>query len=130
MKDDQLSHKLIENGAKTVDQLPLMPLFSLPFVKKEEAWSFSGSLEWHNTSSLVGGTPSNNTSRIAVKIVVLEALEALLAVGDALKSEGWRSDVHLLLINIATNSQKGGWAGRNYTSLITLDYSYGKTTKE
>lgn len=33
MKDDQLSHKLIENGAKSVDQLSLMTLFSLPFVK-------------------------------------------------------------------------------------------------
>lgn len=30
-----------------------------------------------------------------------------------MKSEGWRSDVDLLLINIATNSLKGAWGGEN-----------------
>ncbi|PQM39137.1 uncharacterized protein Pyn_09041 [Prunus yedoensis var. nudiflora] len=34
-------------------------------------------------------------------------------IGGALKSEGWRSDVDLLLINIATNSLKGAWGGEN-----------------
>ncbi|KAH0969660.1 hypothetical protein GBA52_028452 [Prunus armeniaca] len=38
-----------------------------------------------------------------------------ITLGDALKSEGWRSDVHLLLINIATNSQKGDGLVRTKT---------------
>ncbi|KAH0981972.1 hypothetical protein GBA52_009149 [Prunus armeniaca] len=82
--------------------------------RKRKHGASSGSLEWHNTSRLEGGTPKNHTtSPIAVKIAALEALEALLTVGGALKSEGWRSDVDLLLINIATNSLKGAWGGEN-----------------
>ncbi|CAL8162989.1 unnamed protein product [Prunus armeniaca] len=55
-----------------------------PSHRKRKHGASSGSLEWHNTSSLEGRTPSNHTSRIAVKIPVLEALEALLAVLCAL----------------------------------------------
>lgn len=53
--------------------------------RKRKHGASSGSLEWHNTSRLEGGTPkSHTTSPIAVKIAALEALEALLTVVCAL----------------------------------------------
>ncbi|XP_059598540.1 uncharacterized protein LOC100256091 isoform X4 [Vitis vinifera] len=54
--------------------------------------------------------PKGYTTFIPVKIAALEALEALLTVGGALRSEHWRLKVDLLLITIATNACKGGWA--------------------
>lgn len=52
--------------------------------------------------------PKNNSiSPISVRIAALEALEALLTVGGALRSESWRSNVDHLLITTATNSLKG-----------------------
>ncbi|KAL6181033.1 hypothetical protein ACLB2K_047691 [Fragaria x ananassa] len=72
------------------------------------------SVEMHNSSNLEVGTPKNHTRcSMAVQVAALEALEALLTVDGVFKSEGWRSDVDLLLINIATNSLKGGLAGEN-----------------
>ncbi|XP_070673656.1 uncharacterized protein [Malus domestica] len=82
--------------------------------RKRKHGASSGSLEWHKTSSLGEGNPKSHTiSPIPVKIAALEALEALVTVGGALKSEGWRSDVGLLLMDIATNSMKVGRAGDN-----------------
>ncbi|GMY23428.1 proline-, glutamic acid- and leucine-rich protein 1 isoform X1 [Fagus crenata] len=53
--------------------------------------------------------PKNNSiSPISVRIAALEALEALLTVGGALRSESWRSNVDHLLITTAANSLKGG----------------------
>lgn len=49
--------------------------------RKRKHGASSGSLEWHNTSRLDGGTPKNHTaSPITVKIAALEALEALFTV--------------------------------------------------
>ncbi|CAN6572558.1 unnamed protein product [Malus baccata var. baccata] len=82
--------------------------------RKRKHGASSRSLEWRKTSSLEEGNPKNRTlSPIPVRIAALEALEALVTVGGVLKSEGWRSDVDLLLMNIATNSMKGGQAGNN-----------------
>ncbi|XP_010257020.1 PREDICTED: proline-, glutamic acid- and leucine-rich protein 1-like isoform X2 [Nelumbo nucifera] len=47
---------------------------------------------------------------IAVQIAALQALEALLTVGGALRSESWRSNLDLLLITVATNAYDGEWA--------------------
>nr|XP_009403178.1 PREDICTED: proline-, glutamic acid- and leucine-rich protein 1 [Musa acuminata subsp. malaccensis]XP_018683559.1 PREDICTED: proline-, glutamic acid- and leucine-rich protein 1 [Musa acuminata subsp. malaccensis] len=41
---------------------------------------------------------------LSVKIAALEALEALLTAGGSLRSECWRSDMDLLLINVAKNA--------------------------
>lgn len=85
-----------------------------PSNRKRKHGTSIASLELHKTSSLEVGTPKNHTRcSIAVQIAALEALEALLTVGGVFKCEGWRSDVDLLLINIATNSLKGGWVGEN-----------------
>ncbi|KAL4576739.1 hypothetical protein LXL04_012838 [Taraxacum kok-saghyz] len=46
---------------------------------------------------------------ITVKIAALEALESLLTVGGALRSEKWRSDVDQLLMTVATDACKNGW---------------------
>lgn len=53
-------------------------------------------------------TRKNHIS-ISVKIAALEALEALLTVGGASRSEGWRSNVDRLLMTVATDACKGGW---------------------
>ncbi|KAL0008068.1 hypothetical protein SO802_009570 [Lithocarpus litseifolius] len=67
--------------------------------------------EQHDHSGLSVAAPKIHAiSPISVKIAALEALEALLTVGGALRSESWRSDVDLLLIKTATNSLKWGWA--------------------
>ncbi|PRQ18884.1 hypothetical protein RchiOBHm_Chr7g0211051 [Rosa chinensis] len=85
-----------------------------PSNRKRKHGTSITSLEVHNPSSLELGTPKNNTRcSISVQIAALEALEALLTVDGVFKSEGWRSDVDLLLINIATNSLKGGLASEN-----------------
>lgn len=55
------------------------------------------------------GLPKNPTP-ISVKIAALEALEALLTVGGALGAESWRPSIDCLLITVATNACKGGWA--------------------
>lgn len=46
---------------------------------------------------------------IALKIAAVEALEALLIVGGALRSDSWRRRVDHLLIEVATNAFRMGW---------------------
>ncbi|XP_050212962.1 uncharacterized protein LOC126664559 [Mercurialis annua] len=50
------------------------------------------------------------TNSISVKIAALGTLEALLTVGGALRSESWRSKVENLLISMASDYCKDGWA--------------------
>ncbi|XP_072960593.1 uncharacterized protein [Typha angustifolia] len=50
------------------------------------------------------------TTPLSVKIAALNALETLLTVGGSLKLERGRSDVDLLLINVATNAFDAGWS--------------------
>ncbi|XP_050378893.1 uncharacterized protein LOC126796171 [Argentina anserina] len=85
-----------------------------PTNRKRKHGTSMTSQEVHNPSNLEVGTPKTHTRcSIAVQIAALEALEALLTVDGVFKSEGWRSDVDLLLINTATNSLKGGPAGES-----------------
>ncbi|KAL2539840.1 Armadillo-type fold [Abeliophyllum distichum] len=51
-----------------------------------------------------------NPAELSVKVAALEALEALLTVGGSLRSGSWRANVDYLLITVATNACKGGWA--------------------
>ncbi|KAF9608678.1 hypothetical protein IFM89_010462 [Coptis chinensis] len=55
---------------------------------------------------------------ISVQIAALQALEALLTVGGALRSEGWRSNVDFLLITVATSACEGGWASEERTASL------------
>ncbi|KAF8390224.1 hypothetical protein HHK36_024749 [Tetracentron sinense] len=66
--------------------------------------------EHQNGGGLEVAVPKNKpTTPISVKIAALQALEALLTVGGALRSECWRSNVDLLLVTVATNACDGGW---------------------
>ncbi|KAL8090247.1 uncharacterized protein LOC141697677 [Apium graveolens] len=47
---------------------------------------------------------------ISVKIAALHTLETLLTVGGAIRSDSWRPDVDRLLVAIALDACKGGWA--------------------
>ncbi|KAK4593338.1 hypothetical protein RGQ29_017452 [Quercus rubra] len=78
--------------------------------KRKHGTSIGYPEEQHDHSGLQVAAPILAISPISVKIAALEALEAVLTVGGALKSESWRSDVDLLLIKTATNSLKWGWA--------------------
>ncbi|XP_027159423.1 uncharacterized protein LOC113760878 isoform X3 [Coffea eugenioides] len=65
---------------------------------------------------------SQNMTAISVRIAALEALEALLSVAGAMRSDGWRSNIDRLLITVATNACKVGWADNNSTVV------YGEAT--
>ncbi|CAL5322172.1 unnamed protein product [Camellia sinensis] len=78
--------------------------------KKRKHASTAGSLEEQpDRVDLEVGLPKDPTP-ISVKIAALEALEALLTVGGALGAESWRPSIDCLLITVATNACKGGWA--------------------
>ncbi|XP_021679004.1 uncharacterized protein LOC110663860 isoform X2 [Hevea brasiliensis] len=80
----------------------------------------SGSLEQkYDAISLdVEASKSHPTTMIAVKIAALEALEALLTVGGALRSDSKLSKVDNLLINMAADCCKGGWANEESNSFL------------
>lgn len=68
----------------------------------------------HDMTISLGNQPQTTSLRknltpISVKIAALEALETLLTVGGALRSERWRSKVDVVLITVATDACKGGW---------------------
>ncbi|KAI3953935.1 hypothetical protein MKW98_017759 [Papaver atlanticum] len=62
---------------------------------------------------------SKSATPISVQIAALQALEALLTVGGALRSECWRSNVDLLLITVATNVCDGGWASEDKNASVS-----------
>ncbi|KAI8031839.1 Proline-, glutamic acid- and leucine-rich protein 1 [Camellia lanceoleosa] len=81
-----------------------------PCQKKRKHASTASSLEEQpDRVDLEVGLPKNPTP-VSVKIAALEALEALLTVGGALGAESWRPSIDCLLITVATNACKGGWA--------------------
>eukprot|EP00268_Persea_americana_P043737 TRINITY_DN4401_c0_g1_i2.p1 TRINITY_DN4401_c0_g1~~TRINITY_DN4401_c0_g1_i2.p1 ORF type:complete len:864 (-),score=172.49 TRINITY_DN4401_c0_g1_i2:333-2924(-) len=64
--------------------------------------------------------PNNKrTTPLSVQIAALQALEALLTVGGAVRSEGWRSDVDLLLITVATHACNGGWSNKEKNCILS-----------
>ncbi|KAJ4831740.1 hypothetical protein Tsubulata_031012 [Turnera subulata] len=69
----------------------------------------TGSLEQQHDRILLETASHNHpTTPASLKIAALEALEALLTVGGALKSESWRSKVDHIIITMAIDSCKGG----------------------
>ncbi|XP_026386237.1 proline-, glutamic acid- and leucine-rich protein 1-like [Papaver somniferum] len=62
---------------------------------------------------------SKSATPISVQIAALQALEALLTVGGALRSECWRSNIDLLLITVATNVCDGGWASEDKNASVS-----------
>ncbi|KAG2672397.1 hypothetical protein I3760_13G038900 [Carya illinoinensis] len=83
-----------------------------PSHRKRKHVTTTGYLEeQHDRGGLQVEAPKNHSiSPISVRVAALEALEALFTVGGALRSESWRSNVDLLLINTATSSLEGKWA--------------------
>ncbi|KAJ8643443.1 hypothetical protein MRB53_005191 [Persea americana] len=55
---------------------------------------------------------------LSVQIAALQALEALLTVGGAMRSEYWRSDVDLLVITIATHACNGEWSSKEKNYIL------------
>ncbi|XVE90883.1 hypothetical protein DITRI_Ditri20bG0111900 [Diplodiscus trichospermus] len=88
--------------------------------RKRKRGTKTGSLdEEHDTTGPeVEATNTHQMTPITVKIAALNTLEVLLMVGGALKSESWRSSIDSLLIKIATNSCKGGWANEENTIFL------------
>ncbi|XP_027336279.1 proline-, glutamic acid- and leucine-rich protein 1 isoform X2 [Abrus precatorius] len=81
-----------------------------PSHRKRKHSSTTGSLQdLEKSGDLRVEVPKNHSlTPISLRIAALEALEALVTVAGALKSEQWRSKVDSLLIVIATESFKEG----------------------
>lgn len=69
------------------------------------------SLECHNGDdiSIKNGNNKQQTP-LSVQIAALKALEALLTVGGSLRSKDWRPSVDFLVVTVATNASRAGWA--------------------
>ncbi|XP_030526574.1 proline-, glutamic acid- and leucine-rich protein 1 [Rhodamnia argentea] len=82
---------------------------SYPNRKKRKHASAARSLEDKNETGF-GEAPKNHlVVPASVKIAALEALEVLLTVGGALRSDSWRKNVDTLLISVAADSVHDGW---------------------
>ncbi|KAK9282790.1 hypothetical protein L1049_011011 [Liquidambar formosana] len=89
--------------------------------KRKHATTIGSLEEQHERVGSQAGVPNNYpTTPTSVKIAALEALEALLTVGGASRSECWRTNVDFLLITIATSACKVGWADEE-TDIFLLD---------
>ncbi|KAK8931225.1 hypothetical protein KSP39_PZI016567 [Platanthera zijinensis] len=69
------------------------------------------SLECHNGDDIRIKNGSNKQQTpLSVQIAALKALEALLTVGGSLNSKDWRPSVDFLVVTVATNACRAGWA--------------------
>ncbi|KAF6140431.1 hypothetical protein GIB67_030512 [Kingdonia uniflora] len=81
--------------------------YNPPSNRKRKQSTSTGSLAEHQSLEV---EPKNKSiTPISVQIAALQALEALLTIGGALRSESWRSDVDLLLVTVATKACDGKW---------------------
>lgn len=116
-----LAHEVIANAVMDLDghvgvrpssnaysKVSNEPLW--PCQKKRKHGKTTGSLVEQTDKADQEVGPSKSLTPLAVKIAALETLEAVLTVGGALGANSWRSTVDRLLIAVATNSCKGGWA--------------------
>ncbi|GFZ11209.1 hypothetical protein Acr_22g0006070 [Actinidia rufa] len=81
-----------------------------PCQKKRKHASTTASLEEDPDRVDLEVGVAKNPTPLSVKIAALEAIETLLTVGGALGAESWRPSIDRLLITVATNGCKGGWA--------------------
>ncbi|KAL3523655.1 hypothetical protein ACH5RR_016489 [Cinchona calisaya] len=81
-----------------------------PFQRERKHPTSTGSLVDQSAKGGLEVERSQNLTPISVRIAALEALEALLTVAGALRSDSWRSNIDHLLITVATNACEGGWA--------------------
>ncbi|KAK9283977.1 hypothetical protein L1049_012235 [Liquidambar formosana] len=89
--------------------------------KRKHATTIGSLEEQHERVRSQAGVPNNYpTTLTSVKIAALEALEALLTVGGASRSECLRTNVDFLLITVATSACKAGWADEE-TDIFLLD---------
>ncbi|KAK7292775.1 hypothetical protein RJT34_15628 [Clitoria ternatea] len=92
-----------------------------PSHRKRKHGSTTGSFQEHDESGGLGVKDPKNCplTPISLRIAALEALEALVTVAGALKSQQWRSKVDSLLMVIAIDSFKEG-SVREETSVFQL----------
>lgn len=86
-----------------------------PSRRKRKHPSITGSLGDQSDQGGLEVDRTRNLTPITVRIAALEALEALLTVGGALRSNSWRSSVDHLIMTVATNACRGGWAREKNT---------------
>ncbi|XP_023767642.1 uncharacterized protein LOC111916263 isoform X1 [Lactuca sativa] len=101
-----LAEDVISNASVDLDSTHVHGGEAQPMNKKRKHENAISFLE--NQSQIIY-SPKNHVP-ISVKIAALGALETLLTVGGALRSESWRSNVDQLLITVATDACKNGWA--------------------
>ncbi|KAF6160004.1 hypothetical protein GIB67_033088 [Kingdonia uniflora] len=103
---DSVSHGSCLASTNTYSKAATYKYNSLNNRKRKQGTS-TGSLAEHQ--SLVVEPKNKLITPISVQIAALRALEALLTIGGALRSESWQSDVDLLLITVATKACDGKW---------------------
>ncbi|KAJ8900135.1 hypothetical protein K2173_024251 [Erythroxylum novogranatense] len=87
--------------------------------QRKRKHSATGSFEQQDIiGSEVEAQKNSPSTQISVKIAALEALEALLTVGGALRSDSWRPKVDDLLITISVDCCKDGWASEERNNLL------------
>ncbi|KAI3427709.1 RIX1 domain-containing protein [Psidium guajava] len=82
---------------------------SYPNRKKRKHASAARSVEDKHETGFGEAPKKHLVVPASVKIAALEALEVLLTVGGALRSDSWRKNVDALLISVATDSVPDGW---------------------
>ncbi|CAN4114407.1 unnamed protein product [Withania somnifera] len=111
---------LDERGTSSVAQQKIYPETPTKTShKKRKHASTSSSLEEQPDRDAFEVEISPNTASLSVKIAALEALEALLAMGGSRRSEGWRVNVDLLLLDVTRNASKEGWAKDGRGELVS-----------
>lgn len=78
--------------------------------KRKHGGATGPAIEQHASYGSEAKTPRECPRSIALKVAAIQTLEALLAVGGAMKSDGWRRRIDHLLIEVATYACGGGWS--------------------
>ncbi|KDP35790.1 hypothetical protein JCGZ_10426 [Jatropha curcas] len=86
--------------------------------KRKHGAAVSHEQKFEQISLEVEAPRSRPPTLISVKIAALEAVEALLTVGGALRSESWRSKVDHILITMAEDSCKSGWTTEDRNTFL------------
>lgn len=106
---DYISYTSGDSNSNLNSKVAYEPL-QQPVQKKRKLASTTGSIDEQPDRIGLEMMAPKILTPMSVKIAALHTLETLLTVGGAIRSDSWRPDVDRLLLAIATDACKGGWA--------------------